>query len=223
MQPYLAFDVYGTLVDPMGMSELLASDARDAAQSVSALWREKQLEFAFRKGLMRAYEDFGVCTRQALRYAMASHGLTLTKKREDELMNAYLQLPAFEDALPALRALEGNYVMYAFSNGTAGALKKVLGHNDLLPLFDGLVSVDDVKSFKPDPAVYAYARRATGALDNPLCLVSSNAWDVIGARSAGLMAIWVQRDAHKVFEDWGIEPNAIINSLSELPEVLASL
>lgn len=223
MQPYLAFDVYGTLVDPMGMSELLASDARDAAQSVSALWREKQLEFAFRKGLMRAYEDFGVCTRQALRYAMASHGLTLTKKREDELMAAYLQLPAFEDALPALRALEGNYLMYAFSNGTPGALKKVLGHNDLLPLFDGLVSVDDVKSFKPDPAVYAYARRATGALDNPLCLVSSNAWDVIGARSAGLMAIWVQRDAHKVFEDWGIEPNAIINSLSELPGVLSSL
>jgi 2-haloacid dehalogenase len=222
MQPYLAFDVYGTLVDPMGMAELLASDARDAAQSVSAQWREKQLEFAFRKGLMRAYEDFGVCTRQALRYAMASHGLSLTKKREDELMNAYLQLPAFDDALPALRALEGNYLMFAFSNGTPAALKKVLGHNDLLPLFDGLVSVDEVKSFKPDPAVYAYARRATGAMDQPLCLVSSNAWDVIGARSAGLMAIWVRRDAHKVFEDWGIEPNAIINSLSELPGVLSS-
>lgn len=223
MQPYLAFDVYGTLVDPMGMSDLLASDARAAAQSVSALWREKQLEFAFRKGLMRAYEDFGVCTRQALRYAMASHGLSLTKKREDELMNAYLQLPAFDDALPALRALEGHYVMYAFSNGTQGALKKVLGYNDLLPLFDGLVSVDEVKSFKPDPAVYAYARRATGAMENPLCLVSSNAWDVIGARSAGLMAIWVQRDAHKVFEDWGVEPNATINSLSELPGVLSSI
>ncbi|WP_150911658.1 haloacid dehalogenase type II [Marinobacter halotolerans] len=222
MQPYLAFDVYGTLVDPMGMAELLASDARDAAQSVSAQWREKQLEFAFRKGLMRAYEDFGVCTRQALRYAMASHGLSLTKKREDELMNAYLQLPAFDDALPALRALEGNYLMFAFSNGTPAALKKVLGHNDLLALFDGLVSVDEVKSFKPDPAVYAYARRATGAMDQPLCLVSSNAWDVIGARSAGLMAIWVRRDPHKVYEDWGIEPNAIINSLSELPGVLSS-
>jgi len=223
MQPYLAFDVYGTLVDPMGMTDLLAFDARDSAQSVSAQWREKQLEFAFRKGLMRAYEDFGVCTRQALRYAMASHGLSLTKKREDELMNGYLQLPAFDDALPALRALEGNYLMFAFSNGTPAALKKVLGHNDLLPLFDGLVSVDDVRSFKPDPAVYAYARRATGAMDNPLCLVSSNAWDVIGARSAGLMAIWVQRDLHKIYEDWGIEPSATINSLSELPGVLSGL
>lgn len=223
MKPILAFDVYGTLVDPMGMAELLAPDAGEAADSVSSQWREKQLEFSFRKGLMRMYEDFGVCTRQALRYAMASHGLDLSQKREDELMGAYLSLPAFEDSLPALKSLEGDYLMYAFSNGTYPALEKVLGHNDLLALFDGLVSVDDIKSFKPDPAVYAYARRATGAMDQPLCLVSSNAWDVIGARAAGLMAVWVQRDPGKVFEDWGIEPNAVVRSLSELPEVLAKL
>ncbi|NMT62626.1 haloacid dehalogenase type II [Marinobacter orientalis] len=223
MKPILAFDVYGTLVDPMGMAELLAPDAGKAAESVSAQWREKQLEFSFRKGLMRMYEDFGACTRQALRYAMASHGLDLNPEREDELMAAYLSLPAFDDSLPALKSLEGDYLMYAFSNGTYPALEKVLGHNDLLAVFDGLVSVDDIKSFKPDPAVYAYARRATGAMDQPLCLVSSNAWDVIGARAAGLMAIWVQRDAGKVFEDWGIQPNAVVRSLSELPPTLASL
>jgi len=99
----------------------------------------------------------------------------------------------------------------------------VLGHNHLLDLFEGLVSVDDIKSFKPDPAVYAYARRATGAMDKSLCLVSSNAWDVIGARAAGLTAIWVQRDAGKVFEDWGVEPNAVVRSLSELPATLDNL
>ncbi|MBL3556100.1 MULTISPECIES: haloacid dehalogenase type II [Marinobacter] len=223
MKPILAFDVYGTLVDPLGMADLLAPDAGDAAESVSSQWREKQLEFSFRKGLMRMYEDFGVCTRQALRYAMASHGFELSQDREDELMGAYLSLPAFEDSLPALKSLEGDYLMFAFSNGTYPALEKVLGHNDLLAMFDGLVSVDDIRSFKPDPAVYAYARRATGALDQPLCLVSSNAWDVIGARAAGLMAIWVQRDSGKVFEDWGIEPNAVVRSLSELPATLANL
>ena len=223
MKPILAFDVYGTLVDPMGMADLLAPDAGQAAESVSAQWREKQLEFSFRKGLMRMYEDFGACTRQALRYAMASHGLSLSGEREDELMGAYLSLPAFDDSLPALESLKGEYRMFAFSNGTYPALEKVLGHNHLLDLFEGLVSVDDIKSFKPDPAVYAYARRATGAMDKPLCLVSSNAWDVIGARAAGLTAIWVQRDAGKVFEDWGIEPNAVVRSLSELPATLDNL
>lgn len=223
MKPVLAFDVYGTLVDPMGMASLLVPDAGESAESISALWREKQLEFSFRKGLMRMYEDFGVCTRQALRYAVASHGLELNEKREDELMAAYLALLAFEDSLPALEALKGDYRLFAFSNGTYPALEKVLGHNNLLSMFEGLVSVDDIKSFKPDPAVYAYARRATGAMDRPLCLVSSNAWDVIGARAAGLMAIWVQRDSGKVFEDWGIEPNAVVRSLSELPATLNNL
>ncbi|HBX40303.1 MAG TPA: haloacid dehalogenase type II, partial [Marinobacter adhaerens] len=49
------------------------------------------------------------------------------------------------------------------------------------------------------------------------------AWDVIGARAAGLLAIWVQRDPNKVFEDWGIQPSAVINSLSELQETLKNL
>ncbi|MEE3168592.1 MAG: haloacid dehalogenase type II, partial [Pseudomonadota bacterium] len=209
----LAFDVYGTLVDPMGMSRLLAQDAGDRAEAVAALWREKQLEFSFRKGLMKVYEDFGACTRQALRYAMASHKLALSDDRENALMAAYLSLPAFDDALPALKSLKGNYPLFAFSNGSYPALEKVLGHNQLLEQFDGLVSVDDIKSFKPDPAVYTHARRATGAWDKPLCLVSSNAWDVIGARAAGLLAVWVKRDPDKVFEDWGIQPSAVINSL----------
>lgn len=219
----LAFDVYGTLVDPMGMSRLLAQDAGDRAEAVAALWREKQLEFSFRKGLMKVYEDFGACTRQALRYAMATHKLPLAEDRENALMAAYLSLPAFDDALPALKGLKGDYPLFAFSNGSYPALEKVLGHNQLLDQFDGLVSVDDIKSFKPDPAVYTHARRATGAWDQPLCLVSSNAWDVIGARAAGLLAVWVKRDPDKVFEDWGIQPSAVINSLSELKSALNNL
>ncbi len=219
----LAFDVYGTLVDPMGMSRLLAQDAGDRAEAVAALWREKQLEFSFRKGLMKVYEDFGACTRQALRYAMATHKLALSDDRENALMAAYLSLPAFDDALRALKGLKGDYPLFAFSNGSYPALEKVLGHNQLLDQFDGLVSVDDIKSFKPDPAVYTHARRATGAWDKPLCLVSSNAWDVIGARAAGLLAVWVKRDPDKVFEDWGIQPSAVINSLSELKSTLKNL
>ena len=219
----LAFDVYGTLVDPMGMSRLLAKDAGDRAEAVAALWREKQLEFSFRKGLMKVYEDFGVCTRQALRYAMATHQLSLPEDRENELMAAYLSLPAFDDSLPALKSLKGQYPLFAFSNGSYPALEKVLGHNNLLDQFEGLVSVDDIKTFKPDPAVYTYARRATGAWDKPLCLVSSNAWDVIGARATGLLAVWVNRDPDKVFEDWGIQPSAVIKSLLELPSTLKTL
>lgn len=216
MKLHLAFDVYGTLVDPQGMADKLREDVGDAAAGVSQLWRQKQLEFSFRRGLMRVYENFGVVTRQALQTAMSLKGFKLSPEREDALMRDYLTLPAFADAVPALSALQGRYPMFAFSNGSHEALEQVLGHNRLRPLLDGLVSVDDIKSFKPDPAVYAHARRATGAMEQPLCLVSSNGWDVIGARASGLLAIWVQRDPAVSFEDWGLAPSAIISGLDEL-------
>ncbi|WP_404365925.1 haloacid dehalogenase type II [Marinobacter sp.] len=219
----LAFDVYGTLVDPHGMADLLREDVGDDAFPVSRLWRQKQLEFSFRRGLMRMYEDFGVVTRQALRNAMATHGHSLAPEREDALMEAYLTLPAFPDAEPVLEEMGRHHPQFAFSNGSYGALEKVLGHNRLRVHLDGLVSVDDIRSFKPDPAVYTHARRATGALDRPLCLISSNGWDVIGARAAGLMAIWVQRDPATVFEDWGLQPTAVIPDLYRLSEVLWNL
>lgn len=215
----LAFDVYGTLVDPSGMVVYLREDAGDSAEAVCRHWREKQVENAFRRGLMRYYEDFGTCTRQALQTVFRLHGLALSPEREDALIQLYLALPPFPDALEGLKAV-ADYPRFAFSNGTYPALEKLLGHNGLSDHLDGVVSVDDIRSFKPDPAVYAYARRATGAFDAPLCLVSSNSWDVIGARAAGLMAIWVKRDPGMVFEDWGIEPNAVISDLTELPGVL---
>ncbi|MAA64869.1 MAG: haloacid dehalogenase type II [Alteromonadaceae bacterium] len=223
MTMHLAFDVYGTLVNPQGMATHLQQDAGPAAAEVSQLWRQKQLEFSFRRGLMRVYEDFGVCTRQALRHAMASSGFSMSADREDELMDAYLTLPAFDDAAPVLEQLGDRYPRFAFSNGSYPALEKVLGHNHLLEHLDGLVSVDDIRSFKPDPAVYAHARRATGAMDQPLCLVSCNGWDVIGARASGLLAVWVQRDPEVVFEDWGLAPSAVIPDLHGLPEALATL
>lgn len=223
MKMHLAFDVYGTLVDPQGMADKLRDDVGDAAAGVSQLWRQKQLEFSFRRGLMRVYENFGVVTRQALQTAMSLKGFNLSSDRENALMRDYLSLPAFADAAQALLALQGRYPMFAFSNGSHDALEQVLGHNRLLPLLDGLVSVDDIKSFKPDPAVYAHARRATGALEQPLCLVSSNGWDVIGARASGLMAIWVQRDPAVQFEDWGLAPSAIIPDLGQLEATVDEL
>jgi hypothetical protein len=78
---------------------------------------------------------------------------------------------------------------------------------------------DDVRSFKPDPAIYSYARRVTGAWSSPFWLVSSNPWDII-ARSAGLSATWVQRSEGKIYDPWGIEPDVTVRSLIDLPAML---
>jgi 2-haloacid dehalogenase len=90
----------------------------------------------------------------------------------------------------------------------------------LFDYFEGIVTPDDVRSFKPDPAVYSYARRVTGAWSAPFWLVSSNPWDVIGARSAGLSSARVQRSEEKIYDPWSIEPNVTVHSLIDLPAAL---
>ncbi len=217
----IGFDVYGTLVDPAGMAEQLHTDVGEEAQAFAALWREKQLEYAFRRGLMQHYVTFAVCTAAALDYCCARFRADLSQQRRAELMEAYGRLPAFADAEPGLARLRAaGYRLFAFSNGTVSHVEAVLIHAKLRRLLDGVISVDDAKTFKPAPAVYAHMRRASGAWSQPCWLVSGNAWDVIGARAAGLDAAWVQRSRAQIFDPWGIEPTLTVTSLEDLADKL---
>ena len=221
MKPVLAFDVYGTLVDTSAIAEHLARDVGDAASEFTALWRRKQVEYAYRRGLMRNYADFATCSAQALAFACERFRAPIGEERRAELLRLNRNLPAFDDAAGALEALRATHRLFAFSNGTAEHVDETLSHAGLRSSFEGIVSVEEVRSFKPDPAVYAHARRATGAWASPFWLASSNAWDVIGARSAGCEAAWVRRSGEDLFDPWGIEPSLTVPSLEALPEALA--
>lgn len=218
----LAFDVYGTLINTHGVMSKIEDMLDIDAQAFSNIWREKQLEYSFRRGLMQNYENFAVCTRQALDYTCAYYKLELAEEQKQALMDAYKVLPAYDDVKAALTNLKaGDYRLFAFSNGSAEAVEMLLETAGIRELFDGVVSVDDLKSFKPNPAVYSHFLRKTGASGNEAWLISSNPFDVIGAISAGMRAAWVQRSPDAIFDPWGIEPTVTINSLGELQERIA--
>ncbi|MEJ2529151.1 MAG: haloacid dehalogenase type II [Gammaproteobacteria bacterium] len=213
----LAFDIYGTLIDTHGVKTLLGTMIGGRAGEFSSLWREKQLEYSFRRGLMQNYRDFSVCTRDALEYCCRQLGCDLSSAQKDALMQEYRRLPAFPDVEPCLASLtEQECRIFAFSNGSADAVTGLLEHANIDRYFHGVVSVDELKSFKPNPAVYAHFLRSSGATGAQAWLISSNPFDVIGAISAGMSAAWVQRTPELVFDPWGIEPTITINSLTEL-------
>ena len=85
MSTAIAFDIYGTLIDPHGVVEDLARHLGEGAQGFSNVWRDKQLEYSFRRGLMGRYENFPVCTRQALDYADSLLKTGLSDAVKDEL------------------------------------------------------------------------------------------------------------------------------------------
>ena len=217
MPEALGFDIYGTLVDPLDMDEHVGEVVGEGAGRFSALWREKQIEYTWRRGLMRQYADFGVCTRQALDFAALSFGLELSDDGRERLVEEYQNLRPFPDVLPGLGRLRSEgHTLVAFSNGVEGTARVLLERGGVLDHLEDVVSVDDLGTFKPDPEVYRYLARR---LDRPVgetWLVSSNGWDVIGAKSAGLRVAWIRRNPATVFDPWGIEPDLLVENLEQL-------
>src|SRR5215210_3735748 len=115
----IGFDIYGTLVDPLEMNEHLRPIVgEDLADGFSGLWREKQIEYTFRRALMRRYEDFGVCTRQALVHTANVLGVNLSEEEEEKLLEEYQNLRPFPDVIPGLEAMKAKgHTLVAFSNG----------------------------------------------------------------------------------------------------------
>jgi len=213
----LAFDVYGTLIDTHGVVSKLHEIIGDKAQSFSQAWRDKQLEYSFRRGLMQNYENFAVCTKQALNYTCDLHKVSLSTAQKTELLGSYRVLPAFSDVEEGLATLtKAGFRLYAFSNGSEDAVETILVSAGIRDFFLGVVSTDDLKSFKPNPAVYSHFLRKSGASGRNAWLISSNPFDVIGAISAGMRAAWIQRSKDTVFDPWGIEPTITVGSVREL-------
>lgn len=219
--PVLGFDVYGTLIDPFGMESPLRRAFGKKAAPAAALWRSKQLEYSFRRGLMGKYVNFDVCTAQALAFASAQMGVTLSTAAKRRLLDSYLRLRAYPDAAGAIRTLrEQGFTLVACSNGTERSLRALLKHAGILDKFRSIVSVDRLRTFKPNPAVYEYLARRVRRPKRSVWLISSNPFDVIGAKASGLRAAWVRRDPKAIFDPWEFKPDLVIGSLEELSNSL---
>jgi 2-haloacid dehalogenase len=220
----LAFDVYGTLIDPFRMEEHLRAAFGEKAKEASELWRSKQIEYSFRRALMKKYRAFDACTAQALRFVSAQLGISLSEEAQGSLMSNYQRLPAYPDVTAALDELAARgFAIAACSNGTQSAVRGSLDHAGVLSHFSKIVSVDPLRTFKPDPAVYEYLVAELRARRDMVWLISSNPFDVIGAKACGLRTAWVQRDPKRLFDPWEFEPDLVVSGLAELPGKLNSL
>jgi 2-haloacid dehalogenase len=217
----IALDVYGTLVDPAGIALQLGKTFGSQAQSAAQLWREKQLEYTFRRALMHKYADFDTCTLHALRYVSTSLGVRLDEAAERALLEAYLHLPAFPDVRNGLAKLnDARHTLIALTNGTEHSARTVLQNAGIAELLDAVLSADRIRTFKPDPAVYALLDSIGGAERQPRWLVSGNPFDVIGAKAAGVKAAWLRRDPQRSFDPWEFSADLVVRTLEEFCDEL---
>jgi 2-haloacid dehalogenase len=218
----LAFDLYGTLVDPAAISTDLdhVPGIADGAE-VARLWRLKQLEYSFRLTVMGRYRDFQQVTACALDFALASAGVRLTDRQLQRLVECYDHLPVFPDTEAALRSLADlGCELAVLSNGTPSMIQNCLANCGLGGYFTRWLSADAVGAFKPSPLVYRYAAERLGRPLGQIRLVTSNPFDSVGAGAAGMPTAWVNRSSAP-FDTIGPPPDITVPALSQLPEVLA--
>ena len=213
----IAFDAYGTLFDVFSVTALGEELFPGKGDALAQLWRLKQLQYSTLRSLMGRHRDFWQLTADGLVYAARSLGLDLTPDKRERLLDAYLTLAAFPDVKPGLQALRDRGLRLAIlSNGEPRMLEAAARNADIADLLDAILSVEEVKIFKPSPRVYQMAPERLQVRPAELGFVSSNAWDVAGAASVGLETFWIQRRAAEPPEELGFAANHIVSTITDL-------
>lgn len=208
----LVFDAYGTLYDVHSVARRCDEYWPGRGAQLSQLWRAKQLEYTWLRSLMGRYVPFSQVTREALAYSCQALGLPIDNDRQQALMREYLALSLYPDvkAFFAGSPIEKRAIL---SNGSPDMLEPLVAQSGLA--LDAVLSVDDVKAFKPAPAVYRLAVERLGVAKEDIGFVSSNCWDALGAKSFGFRVWWINRGGAPV-DRLGFSPDAILSTLGEL-------
>ena len=207
------FDAYGTLFDVHSVVEAGRAVTGDP-QALSTLWRQKQLEYTWLRTLMGRYEDFWAVTEAALRFALERLSIAAGDEVVRRLMEAYLSLATFPDVAGALSAMAAT-PLGILSNGSPRMLEAAVRSSGLGSTFHHVLSVDSVKAYKPSPAVYELGTRAFGLPAEDILFVSSNAWDVAGAKAFGYRTCWCNRLAAPM-DRLGVSPDLEVSRLDEI-------
>ena len=211
----IAFDGLAVF-DPRPVAALAEQIFPGRGEEMNALWRKQQFEYTWLRTLGRKYLDFWQVTEQSLIFSCKSLKLELTRADSDRLMQSYLELKTWPDALTALKRLKVTGLRMAFlSNFTVTMLDQAVRNSDLEGVFEGHLSTDQVRAFKPDPRAYEMATSSFGLRKEQIVFAAFGGWDAVGSKWFGYPTFWVNR-AQSAVEELGVIPDGVGKDLNDL-------
>ena len=215
------FDAYGTLFDFASAARACPDVPPEAAERLSALWRDKQLQYTWLLAAQGRHADFLQVTADALDFTLETLALTRSALRE-RLLDLYLRLSPFPEVPETLaRVRAAGLATAILSNGTPAMLAAAVGAAGLNDLFDAVLSVEEVGAFKPDPRVYQLAVDRLGTPAASIAFVSSNGWDAQAASAFGIQVVWCNRYGQRRERLPGA-PDREITTLADLPALVGA-
>lgn len=240
----VVFDAYGTLYDVQSVAAVTDTAFPGYGELISQIWRLKQLEYTWLRSLMGRYEDFSVITRDSLSFTLKTLGLTFDAAIFERIMDKYVHLDLYPDAKQTLAALKGRKLAI-LSNGSTEMLNALVRNSGLDAILDATISIDSTRIFKPSPRTYELIETHLGVRPQEVLFVSSNPFDVCGAKSFGLNVAWIERVTPEAMaaelakadlvrplsmfkairmqmDEYGLEPDYRIGALADLPKLMAA-
>tara|TARA_B100001121_G_scaffold219691_1_gene192968 strand:+ start:942 stop:1604 length:663 start_codon:yes stop_codon:yes gene_type:complete len=214
----IIFDAYGTLFDVNSAAEKCKDKIGDKWESFANYWRTIQLEYTWLRSLMSRHQNFWQITEDSLDKSMKVFQINNSMK--NEILDLYRVLSTFPEVKENLTQLkEKKYKLAILSNGTPSLLKELVNSNNLENIFDDVMSVEEVKTYKPHPDVYNIPVKKYQIEKNQFAYLSANTWDVSAAGNFGFNAVWVNRNKN-IFDNLDYKPVNVINNLSDLNNIL---
>ncbi|MBN9595003.1 MAG: haloacid dehalogenase type II [Afipia sp.] len=240
----VVFDAYGTLYDVQSVAAVTDAAFPGYGELISQIWRLKQLEYTWLRSLMGRYEDFSVITRDSLSFTLKTLGLTFDAAIFERIMDKYVHLDLYPDAKQTLAALKGRKLAI-LSNGSTDMLNALVRNSGLDAFLHATISIDSTRIFKPSPRTYELIEAHLGVRPQEVLFVSSNPFDVCGAKSFGLNVAWIERVTPQAMaaelakadlvrplsmfkairmqmDEYGLEPDYRIGALADLPKLMAA-
>ena len=178
--------------------------------------RSKQLQYSWIHTITNSYVSFWEITQNSLDFALEANNLEGDKELRDRLLSLYWTLKAYPDVLTVLKNLQlANIEIAILSNGSKDMLNAAAKSAKIDHLLGGILSVDQIKTFKPDFRVYDLVLKNFNCKKSEVLFVSSNGWDVAAAAGFGFNVAWVNRNNDPVDKlPW--RPKNILSNLTEI-------
>jgi 2-haloacid dehalogenase len=191
----LIFDAYGTLYDVHSVQAKTEELCPGEGDLITQIWRLKQLEYTWLQTSLQDYRDFTYLTHASLEFALRAAGIEPNEGIVKPLLEKYLDLDPYPEVKEALGALQrrGGLKLAILSNGSTAMLTALVKNSGLDAFLDATISVDGARKFKPHPDCYALVEKTHGLRKDEVMFVSSNSFDVAGAKHFGFEVAWIKR------------------------------
>ena len=189
----LVFDVNETLLDIRALSPAFRSVV--GSEALLPIWFGRMLRDSLLATVTSRYRRFDEIGTDALQAVAREAGIEVDWEAAASVVGGMRSLPAHPDVPGALELLAAaGFRLVTLTNSAPDVIADQLRNAELDVYFEQLISVDDVRAFKPHPATYAHAAARLGADLGHLRLVAAHDWDVLGAIRAGTRAAYVARN-----------------------------